>query len=176
MIITSLAALALCGGAMAQENRGGFAVTVAGVGQLPVGDYADVAGFGLGGMGGIEVGMNPGLALTARAGYIQHLTKDDDDDSFKVRHIPIMGGIKFTVPETPLYLAGEVGAVMTHSEVDEPITGTDTDDVTNLGWGAGIGTMAGPLDLRATFNVWDAANMSETMAIGLSLGFTIWSL
>jgi hypothetical protein len=176
MIFAGLTMLALCGGNVMAQERGGFAVSLAGVGLLPVGDYADVAGFGFGALGGIEVGMNPGLALTARSGYIQHLEQDNDEDSFKLRHIPILGGLKFTVPETPLYLVGEVGAVMTRTETDVPFVGSTSDEETNLGWGAGFGTMAGPLDLRASFNVWDAANMSETLTIGLSLGFTIWTL
>ncbi len=177
--IASMMVLALCGGsALAQEReRAGFGVSLAATGQLPVGDYSDVAGFGIGGLAGIELGMNPGLALTARAGYIQHLEKDGDDEgNFKMRHIPIFGGIKFTVPETPVYLAAEVGAVMTRAEVDVPILGSQTDDETNLGWGAGIGTAAGPLDLRLSWHTWDAANMSESMTIGLSVGFTVWSL
>ncbi len=177
IFIAGMTMLALCGGAaLAQEGRPGFGVGVAATGQLPVGDYADVAGFGIGGLAGIEMGMNPGLALTARVGYIQHLEKEEDDENFKVRHIPILGGVKFMIPETPVYLAGEVGAVMSRAEVDIPILGTDTESETNLGWGVGLGTAAGPLDLRLSWHTWDAGNMAESMTIGLSLGFTVWSL
>jgi hypothetical protein len=58
------------------ENKVG--VNIAGTGQLPMGDMADVTGIGVGGLGGIEVGMYPGLALTARSGYIYHFAKSDN--------------------------------------------------------------------------------------------------
>ena len=84
------------------------------------------------------------------------------------------GGLKLIAPGFPVYVAGEVGPVITYSEA-EVFGVTVDDDETNLGWGAGVGTMAGPLDLRVSFHVWDADNMNETMTVGLSVGMSVWS-
>src|SRR5688572_27613545 len=87
-----------------------FGVGVAAVGALPVGDLADWAGMGFGGLAGIEIGAYPGVAVTARSGYVQHLEKEENT----VSYIPIMGGAKLTTGS--VYLAGELGAVMIKQE------------------------------------------------------------
>jgi hypothetical protein len=149
-----------------------FGVSVAGTGQLPVGDFADVAGLGYGGLAGIELGTYPGLALTARTGYIQFLEKDE----FTTRYIPIMGGLKVSTADGVLYLTGEVGAVLSRVKYGgQNILQDDEVSKTNLGWNVGLGGMAGPVDLRLSFNVWDGEHMSENMTIGLTLGFTVFS-
>jgi hypothetical protein len=146
----------------------GLAVT----GNMPIGDFREVAGFGIGGLGGVELGAYPGLALTARSGYIKFMEKDD----LTTTMIPIMGGAKITVPSTSIYFAGELGSVITKVED----AGSDLidrgDESTNLGWSAGIGSAVGPLDLRLSYNVWDAGNMKQSTTLGLSLGLTVWSL
>jgi hypothetical protein len=162
----------LAGAARAQDARLG--ISLAGTGAMPVGDFADFAGLGLGAMGGLEIGAYPGTALTVRSGFIKHIEKGDNVATF----IPIMGGIKFTAPETPVYIIGELGAVMVQQEdtSDDPFNLEDDVKETNLGWSAGIGAMAGALDLRMSFNVFDAQSMSDAMTLGLSIGFTFLSL
>lgn len=147
-------------------------IGVAVTGHMPLGDFRDVAGFGIGGLGGIELGAYPGLAVTARSGYIQFLEEDD----LTTTMIPIMGGAKITLPTAPIYLAGELGAVIT--QVDDAGSGIlDRDDeATHLGWNAGVGSAVGPVDLRLSYNVWDTGNTKQSTSIGLSLGLTIWSL
>jgi hypothetical protein len=122
-------------------------------------------------MAGIEIGAYPGLALTARSGFVKHLEKADNVASF----IPIMGGIKLSASETPVYLIGELGAVMARQEYTGDNPFEDDVEETNLGWSAGIGSMVGPLDLRLAFNVWDAQSMSDAMTLSMSLGFTFLS-
>jgi hypothetical protein len=171
--IIKFAALTLTLSATAVHSQDGMmGIGVAVVGQFPVGDFAQSAGFGLGGMGGIEVGAIPGLAVTARSGYIQYFEKRDNTISY----IPIMGGAKASAVEGAAYLAGEIGAVITRQDYSgSNILRSDVNE-TNLGWGLGLGSMSGPLDLRISFNVWDAGHAKESMTIGLSFGLTLWSL
>jgi hypothetical protein len=146
-----------------------FGIGVAAVGALPVGDLADWAGMGFGGLAGIELGAYPGVAVTARSGYVQHLEKEDNT----VSYIPIMGGAKITTGT--VYLAGEIGAVMIQQEYSGSNPFEDDVSETNLGWSAGVGSNAGPVDLRLSFNVLDAGSMDESMTISLSLGFTAFT-
>lgn len=174
IIALSLLVPLAAGTALAQTPAPRAGIGVAAVGQMPVGDFKDVADLGFGGLAGIEVGTYPGLALTARAGYIQHLQNDDE---FSVRLIPILGGVKLNVPATPLYAAGELGAAITrvrYEGADFPFIDEEESE-TNMAWTAGVGANLGALDLRLMFGVWDAANMSETMTIGVSLGITAFS-
>lgn len=165
-------ALVLLFAGVAQSQDARFGLSIAGQGHFPVGDFGDAAGFGLGATGGIEVGAYPGVAITARSGYIQHNEKDDYTNSF----IPILGGVKLTAPNSPVYLSGELGAVMRRQEYSgSNVFEDELEEDTNLGWTAGIGSMAGALDLRLYFNVWDAGSMSDAMTLGMSLGFTFFS-
>ena len=97
--------------------------------QLPVGNFADAAGFGLGALGRFEYNLNESpLAITARAGYLMHLDKDvgaGGTSSFS--QVPLLAGLKYSLPTAPIYIAGEVGAVMVMSE----ITGTPGPDIDN---------------------------------------------
>jgi hypothetical protein len=154
--------------ASAQEGFLGLGVAVQG--QFPMGDFDDVAGFGWGGLGSVELG-GDGLSLTARSGYLEHFERHDNTYSF----IPIMGGIKISAEDRMVYLAGEVGAVKTRVTRSGLLSGGDVNE-TNLGWGLAVGSEAGPLDLRFGFNVWDAGHASRLMSIGLSMGFTVWPL
>jgi hypothetical protein len=152
-------------GAFAQD--GFLGVGVAGVGLFPVGDFEHAAGFGYGALGSVEIG-GPGLSLTARAGYIEHLERADYTWSF----IPIMGGLKLSTDDRTVYLAGELGPVLTKARYSgAALLGEDRNE-TNFGWSAGIGSEAGPLDLRFLLSVRDVSNLSETMSLGTSLGIT----
>jgi hypothetical protein len=164
-------AFALSAPAAFSQTEPRFGFGIAGTGQLPVGDLAESAGLGFGGMGGIEVGAYPGLAVTARSGYIQFIEKEDNTLSY----VPIMGGLKASGVQGAVYMAAEAGAVLTKVRYDGlPLGGRDVDE-TNVGWSVGIGSMAGALDIRLSFNVWDAAHMSESMTIGLCLGLTAFT-
>ncbi len=160
------------GTACAQMGKVG--IGIAGTGQLPVGNFSNHVGVGIGGLGDIEAGMYPGLALTARSGYIYHFQYRDETFS----QVPVLGGAKFTLPATPIYVAGELGAVFAHTERTSGsfFTNSSTTNNTYFGWDAGVGSSAGPVDIRLTFNVLDANNMTNSMTLGLSLGFNLWSI
>jgi len=157
----------------ASAQIGQVGVGIAGVGELPIGNFADNVGIGLGGLGDIEAGMYPGLAVTARSGYLYHFQKHDLS---YYHQIPIMGGLKYSVPTTPIYVAGEMGAVLVRRDfTSTTLTPAHVDNSTTFGWDAGLGSDVGPVDLRLTFNVLNASDMTNSMTVGLSIGFNIWS-
>ena len=169
MITHAAAAVALFAAA-AFSQQSGVAIGVSGITLFPGGKYEDRVGVGFGGLGGVEVGGSPGLSLTARSGYIRHFERDNSQVSL----IPFLGGIKASGEDGVVYLAGEFGAALATTHYRGPLALNDDDQKTNLAWGVGVGSAAGPLDLRFSFNVWDVHHPTDAMTIGLSFGFLIW--
>jgi hypothetical protein len=66
---------------------------VAGILAIPIGDYADGAGIGIGVSGGALYAMSPKLALAGNVGFVYHLAKNDST----VIEIPILAGVRFMV-------------------------------------------------------------------------------
>jgi hypothetical protein len=159
------------GSASAQIGKVG--IGIAGTGQLPIGNFSDHVGVGIGGLGDVEVGMYPGLALTARSGYLYHFEYRDET----LNQIPVLGGVKFTLPASPIYVTGELGADFAKAERTSGsfFTSSSTSHYTYFSWDAGVGSAVGPVDLRLTFDVLDASNLTNSMTLGLTLGFTLWS-
>lgn len=175
MSIIALLASTLTLGTPFSQTESKAGMTVAAVGQLPINGFSDNgAGLGVGGMGGLEAGMYPGLAVTVRSGYIYHFA---NNNITYFHQVPILGGLKFTVPQAPLYIAGELGAVLTKTDFGSTLfTPAHTASNTRFGWDAGLGSMVGPVDLRLTFNVLDASNMTNFTTIGLSVGVSTFNM
>lgn len=171
-LLASLAlAFSLSAPAAFSQTEPRFGIGIAATGQLPVGEFDESAGFGFGGLGGLEFGAYPGLAVTARSGYIQFLEKQD----YARNQVPILGGLKASAVNG-LYMALEAGAVFTNYEYTGTAPGFGKiADETTPGWNVGVGSLQGPLDFRLSLNVWDAAHAMESMTIGLSVGFTAFS-
>src|SRR5690349_14283374 len=82
------------------------------IGVLPLGDYADISDFGIGGALRFEYGLKPLIAITARAGLIYNIVPEGID-SFLL--IPVHVGAKYTVGTSGLFVQGELG--ITHGRV-----------------------------------------------------------
>ncbi len=171
MILSMTIAVALSA-TTAFSQGPGLGIGVMAVGLFPVGDYQESTSLGFGGLGGIEIGDYPGLSLTARSGYIQQL----EQKNYTVAMIPILGGLKASTMEGSIYMTGEFGVVKTRTSYSGPLPLIGDNNETNPAWGFGVGSMAGPWDLRLSFNVWDARHTYERMSLGLSLGFLFRSL
>jgi hypothetical protein len=142
---------------------------------LPVGNFADVAGFGLGALGRFEYQLDQSaLGITARAGYIMHLDKDVGPYTSSFATIPLLGGVKYSLPTAPIYVAAEAGAFITMAELtDGP--GPDVDNSeTNFGFTAGAGYELGDVDIRMSLNFLDVGNMADAMAVGVTFGYNFW--
>jgi hypothetical protein len=141
-----------------------FGIGLAGMGQLPIGAFSENAGPGIGGLASLEAGAYPGLAITARSGYARFAGKND----FAVRHVPVLAGLKASAVDG-LYMALEAGAVFTDYGYRSNGFAVIADE-TRVGWNIGMGSMRGPLDVRLSLNVWDAAHARESTTVGLSVG------
>lgn len=137
---------------------------------LPIGDLGDGAGIGIGGLAKFQYTVMPNLAVTARAGYVHHLAKNDITFS----EIPIWLGAKyFFIPA--VYGGLELGYIQ--SKVSADFMGTTIEaSEWNLGMGVGAGyEMAGvgpgSLDIGAKLQMLDLGNASESMQIAAHVGY-----
>ncbi|MBS1546451.1 MAG: outer membrane beta-barrel protein [Bacteroidetes bacterium] len=95
-ITLGLAAFALAGSMMAQENRASLGLELG----LPMGDFGDVYGFGVGGTLGFELPVGDNLGFMAQAGYITFSGKDISVGPVSVKAdaagmIPVQVGLKY---------------------------------------------------------------------------------
>ena len=83
------------GGEMAAEAPKPLHFDVAAVVDIPVSPsgYTDVAGIGIGAVGGVDFFLNPKLALAGHVGLVYHLAKND----ITLMEIPILAGVRFMV-------------------------------------------------------------------------------
>lgn len=149
-----------------------YALGVDVIAQSPVGDFADVAGFGLGGLLRYEhhLARSP-LALTARAGYIWHMQEEAGPVTSNISQVPILAGVKYSLAGAPIYVGAEAGVSILMSDVEGPFGADDSSTETNFAWSAGAGYELGPVDIRLALYFADGANMSESMSVGVSLGY-----
>jgi hypothetical protein len=152
----------------ALSQEGGLGLTASLLGVFPSGQFDKTAGPGFGGLGGLELSQD-GFGVSVRAGYIQLGEQDDRSLSF----VPVLGGVKLSTEDGAVYLAGEMGAIFTRYDfTGNGLLGEDS-KATHPGWGVGLGSSPGPLDLRFSFNVWNARKMQESMSLSVSLGVLI---
>jgi hypothetical protein len=65
---------------------------------MPTGDWGDAVGFGIGALARFEMPIKAKLIFTARAGYIQHLEKEDTNTT--VSEIPLLAGVRYMFSST----------------------------------------------------------------------------
>jgi len=96
-ISITFAAVALAGSLMAQENRASVGLEVA----LPMGDWADFYGIGIGGTLGYEIPVSDNIGLMANLGYITFTGKTFESSA---------GGVTVSVEtEAQGYIPVQVG-------------------------------------------------------------------
>jgi len=146
--------------------------------DMPTGDWSDGTGIGIGALARFEMPLAPKLALTARAGYIQHLGKDVDtgfgSGSSSAAEIPLLGGVRYAFSQQPtsaIYGAAELGLVVFRVSVDIDGMSQSNSD-TNLGMSLGGGYRTGKLDLRGALlfpDLGHAGNLGLMATVGYQL-------
>jgi len=137
-ITITLAALAMAGSLMAQDSRASLGLEVA----MPIGDWADFYGIGLGGTLGFEMPLGDNLGLMAQAGYISFTGKTIESSGGGVTvsvktdsqgNIPLQVGAKyyFTDNQEGAYLGLLTGVHMASVKEIE-IVGTTIEEKTTL--------------------------------------------
>lgn len=134
--LLSLAAVALTGGLMAQESRFSAGLELG----LPMGDFGDFVGLGIGGSLGYEIPVGDNLGVMAQAGYISFSGKDYDlgivtVEGPSIAAIPLQIGAKyyFSDNQEGAYLGALTGVHLLSSE--------GSDGVTNFGIAPLLGFM-----------------------------------
>jgi hypothetical protein len=133
---------------------------------FPLGDFSDAIDAAFGAFGRFEFGLNPALAITARAGLLYGLAKAD---GVTFLMIPVYGGVKYNIGTSGLFAHGEVGIV--HSRAS---AGDTTVSTTKISFDAGAGYQMGKLQFRAGF--WYTATDPAAMGLLASAGFDFASL
>lgn len=143
---------------------------------MPMGDFGDIAGFGIGGTLKGSYPINEKMSATLRTGYIMFTEGADilPGFSYTISEVPIMAGINYKMtPE--FYGMAEIGMTMLgmESEYKHPLTGTtitsDTGD-SYMSYGIGAGYMMNAFDFCLSYN----SVVSEGDAcnnIGLRVGY-----
>jgi hypothetical protein len=147
---------------------------------MPAGDWG--AGVGFGALARFEMPLAPKLALTVRAGYLQHLGKEAGDGfggnaTATASEIPVLGGVRYSFsvkPTSELYGAAELGFV--HARISTEIGGmSQSGSDTNLGMSLGGGYRAGKLDVRGGLLFPDVGSMGA-LGVFATVGYQITAL
>ncbi|HUS63645.1 MAG TPA: hypothetical protein VMZ28_03840 [Kofleriaceae bacterium] len=94
------------GGDMAMAPAPKMRLGAAAAFVLPIGDWGDISGIGIGVLGRFAYMVSPKLAVLAQPGYIHHL----DKDMFSTREMLLLLGARFMVtPE--IGVGGDIGYV-----------------------------------------------------------------
>jgi len=124
---------------------------------LPVGDFGDGAGIGFGGLLRYEFTIVNAANVTARAGMMYHLEKNNS--TFFT--FPLLAGLKVKLGQSA-YVAAETGAFINHPE-----SGFDA----ALGFTLGVGYRISSLDLRIGAEMLDAGHATDSIALTGGIGY-----
>jgi hypothetical protein len=135
--------------------------------ELPLGDYADFAGFGLGATARAQYGLQDNLALTGDLGWVWHAKKDELSTSV----VPFLLGVKYDIGKN-LFVSGQMGFYfVTLSAPDVHIPGLGNVDQSNseteFAFAPGIGYEHGPWEGLFRFLVFD----TDVMNLGLTVAY-----
>lgn len=144
MLFTFLLVAAFAVSASAQGDGAAMGTTIGFdvQGALPMGDFADVSNFGVGGTGYVAFGVAPNAAITGRAGFLYFGGKDipfavgttTGNVKINMTLIPILVGGKlfFTEGDSRVYGAAEAGLYLMSGSGDFTPSGGGTATTVDL--------------------------------------------
>lgn len=154
---------------------------------MPLGDWGDTAGFGVGPMLRYEYLMSPQLSLTGRIGFIYHMMKETKSVEYSSTEIPILVGARYffkgytSKKREGLYAGGELGFFMMKTK-GEGAGYSDDNDRNRIGLTVGAGYELGDIDfnlslllpnLLLTEDTKDAMGESVSEKMNLGIMFTV---
>ncbi|MBT1701863.1 outer membrane beta-barrel protein [Chryseosolibacter indicus] len=133
--------------------------------NLPMGDFGDVVGLGIGGTVRYEGKINENLNWLGTAGYVSFLEKDDS--GFTASIIPIQGGVKYYFNESfnGFYGGAELGAHIVSAKF-----GDESDSETKFGFAPSVGYHLGNIDISARYQI-----ISDADFVGFRLAYVFGS-
>ncbi len=176
-VVFTAAVMVLALAAAPSARAEAISLSVDGAVNVPVGDWADASGIGIGALLEGEMSLIPLLTLTGRVGYIYGMSKEHGGATTQMSHIPVLAGVKYTLVPT-IYLAGEAGFVNNRVEVDmdDGFGGSGSDDDTDLAITLGAGMRMGTLDLRGQLFFPDIDHMDDLMGLLFTVGYKFYEL
>lgn len=145
-------------------------IAVDGAAIVPVGDWSDGAGIGIGALARLTVPVAAKIAITGHAGLIYHLSKGSMGADAQTIEVPILGGVRYAF--TPkIYAAGELGLVYLRTSISSggsSMSGSDT----KLGLAFAAGYRTGKLEARAGLYFPD----TDVMGIFATVGWDVTTL
>jgi hypothetical protein len=132
---------------------------------IPVGNFGDAAGIGIGALLRYEYVLMPKLNLTGRAGYNYHFEKNH----IKWSSIPILVGVKYAITDA-IYGAGELGLFNNRAS----ISGFGSASENDVGLTLGAGYRLGALDVRVNLQFQDLGHTGDSFAITAGAGYNFW--
>ncbi|MBX2981948.1 MAG: outer membrane beta-barrel protein [Flavobacteriales bacterium] len=163
-ITLGLAAFAFAGGLMAQSNQISLGVDLA----MPLGDFGDAYGLGVGPTAGFELPIGDNLGVTLQVSYDILMPKSEVKDFIKsASMLPAQLGLKyyFQDQQEGFYGHAQLGihSVSTKSEeittpgvpalgIPDRVTPSQTTSSTNFSWAIGVGYQLEKLDLGLRYN------------------------
>jgi hypothetical protein len=140
---------------------------------VPVGDFSDGAGLGIGALVRYEHNLIPKLNLTGRVGFVYHLSKDfGNGGKVNFSSIPVLVGAKYDLTDA-IYAAVELGLIhnaATAKAGNVSISSSEND----LGATVGGGFRIGDIDLRLGLHILDLSDASKSMALVVGAGYNFW--
>jgi hypothetical protein len=152
---------------------------------MPMGDFADLAGFGFGASLGYELPVTDNIGITANAGYLMFGKKTMEVGPLKTEYqysmIPIQLGGKYYFGETMegIYLGAQVGVHMlmfkfkteaySMGGITIPAV-SESDSKTKLSYAPVVGYHLANIDLSARYQM-VATEGSTTSFIGLRIAY-----
>ncbi len=148
---------------------------------LPVGNFSEVTGIGLGALLGIRHPIATQLDVTGRAGFVYHFSKSDPDgvSSMGTSELPLLGGVRYTFVPTNdggFYGGAELGVSILFWRASVgglglgTVSGSDTS--AKVSTALGLGYQLGKLDMKGSLYVVDIGHLSDTMALMASVGYS----
>jgi hypothetical protein len=134
---------------------------------LPIGTLGDGAGLGIGALLRYEFTVVTRANITARAGFIYHLSKDlGGGVNSHLWQFPLLAGVKVAVSDS-FYVAPEFGLFILHTSVD----GLGSDTSSKLGFTVGGGYRLSALDLRVGLGVINLSHAGDSIELFANLGY-----
>lgn len=174
----------------AESQAKDMRLAVDGGGVMPIGDWSDMSGIGIGALLRYEYLMSPNLTITGRVGYIYGLGKSYGGMDVSTNEIPIMGGVRYyfqgykSKKREGLYASGELGLISI--SINWEIDGCDgssmagafggcdySGSTTELGGTAGIGyELPSGIDVNASAFL---PSLGDMFGILVTVGYSFYA-
>ena len=136
--------------------------------DVPLGDFADVAGIGIGASGLFRYEIKPGLAVTGRLGYIRHLEKNGGN----MGQLLLMGGVRYAAfgAHKPTFVFGELGLNSVSTSIT--IAGMSfSESETQLAMSGGIGHSFGKMTVAGRLMISALGHIDESIGVLATGGY-----